>query len=291
MSRARLRTPEQASPARPRTGGAPVARPAHITGRSGGVRVVAALVRLEGWKLVRHPVFLAGVGLALLGSAVFVAATVRLPDASWSEDGWTAFAGFGLLGLLTMVATSFAALRDSREHTEEQHGSLPVGEPATTGGLLLATVWPAVVSAVLLAAVAGYAATITRFEGQELVHLAERVADVVMFGALGVAVARWLPSPFVAPLVAWGLLFVAPSESPSSWQVLSPFAQVENVGLAMWHLAYVVGLTVVWSAAALLRRGPRPSFLGAGILGLALVTASLVFLLPEVCPSAGGCLF
>ncbi|MGH7349218.1 MAG: hypothetical protein ACREI6_04325, partial [Candidatus Rokuibacteriota bacterium] len=89
-----------------------MARSAHIAGRSGGVRAVAALVRLEGWKLVRHSVFLAGVGLALLGSAVFVAATVRLPDASWSEDGWTAFVGFGLLGLLTMVATSFAALRD-----------------------------------------------------------------------------------------------------------------------------------------------------------------------------------
>ncbi|MDQ4059434.1 MAG: hypothetical protein M3124_09965 [Actinomycetota bacterium] len=269
----------------------PTPRAAHGIDTGSTWRVVAALARLEGRKLLRHPVFLAGLGFALLGSAFFVAEAVRKPEVSWAEDGWTVFVGAGMLGLLTMVAADYATLRDRREHTEEQHDSLPAGEPAKTGALLLGTLWPAFVSAVLLAAVAGYAATMTRIESYEAFQLVERLVVVVMFGSLGVAIARWIPNPFVAPLAAWGFIFLAPPESPSNWHVLSPLVAIDSLELATWHVAYVIGLTAFFGAAALLRHRPRFYFVVAGMLGLALASVSLGFLLPQVCATPGRCLF
>lgn len=277
-------------------GRAPAQGPALRAGRGAGPaptwRLVGALARLEGRKLVRHPVFLAGVGLALVGSAVFVAQGLREPAVSWEEDGWTVFVGIVMLGLLTMVAANYATLRDRRERTGEQQDSLPVGEPARTGALLVAIMWPAAVSAAVVAVVAGYAATIhVRFEDHEVLRVAESVLAVAMLGTLGIALARWLPNPFLAPLAAWGLLFATPSESVSRWRILSPFTQVDSLDLVAWHIAYVVGLTTVFCAGALLRRNVRPLFVGTGMVGLAVVSTSVVFLLPQACPSATRCLF
>lgn len=257
--------------------GCPVARRVRGTVPVSTWRAVGVLARLEGRKLLRHPLFLAGVGLFLLGSATFFAEALRERAASWSEDGWTVFIGASMIGLLTMVAANYATLRDRREHTEEQHESLPVEEPAKTGGLLLAALGPAMAAVVLLAAVAGYAGTLVRIDSHEAIHLGERVLVVVMLGTLGVAIARWIPNHFVAPLVAWGIVFGTNSESTSWWQVLSPFTHVDS--LEGWHLSYVVGLTAFFCAAALLKRSRHLSFIAAGIFGLAIVSVSLAFLL------------
>jgi hypothetical protein len=276
MSGASPSTAQQDTPERAPAGD-PVVRGVLGTVPTANWRAVGALARLDGRRLLRHPLFLAGVGLFLLGSANFFAEALRDPAASWSEDGWTVFIGASMIGLLTMVAANYATLRDRREHTEEQHESLPVGEAGKTGGLLLATLGPALVAAVLLAAVAGYAGTLVRIDGHEAIHLGERVLVVVMLGTLGIAIARWIPNPFVAPLVAWGIVFGTNSESTSWWQVLSPFTHVDS--LEGWHLLYVVGLTAFFCAGALLKRSRRLSFIAVGIFGLAIVSVSLAFLL------------
>ncbi len=113
MTRVSLRATQESSPERTPTQDL-AGRAARGTGPSRTWRVVGALARLEGRKLIRHPIFLAGVGFALLGGAIFVAEAVREPAVSWEEDGWTVFIGFGLLGLLTMLAASYVALRDRR---------------------------------------------------------------------------------------------------------------------------------------------------------------------------------
>jgi hypothetical protein len=255
------------------------------------VSQVASLATLEGRKLVRHPVFLAGLGLAVLGSAAFVAAATRGPVVSWSDDGWTVFVGGLLLGLLTLVATNHSALRDRREHTVEQHEALPVGEGTRTVGFLVATLWPAAAGVVLLGMVVGYAATVSRVETVDLVIVAGLVVDLVMFATLGIAIARWVSSPFVAPLVAFGFLLSAPPEHASSWRVLSPLAHPGSVDMAMTHLAYVAGLAAIWCAAALLKDGLRPVSIPLGLGGLAVVAASIGILLPGICPGGGPCLF
>jgi hypothetical protein len=249
------------------------------------------LAALEGRKLVRHPIFLAGLGLAFVGSASFVGAAVRLPAVSWDQHGWTVFVGGVLLGLLTLVGTNHAALRDRREHTVEQHDALPVGKGTRTAGLLLATSWPTATGAALLAAVVGYAAIVSHVGTVDLVHLAALIVDVVMFGTLGIAIARWLPSSLVAPLVAFGFILSAPSEHASSWQVLSPLAHVGSVDLAIWHLAYIAGLSAIWCAAALLKGDLRRVSISIGIGGLAVTAVSIGVLLPRVCAGAGSCLF
>jgi hypothetical protein len=251
----------------------------------------AALAAIQGRKLVRHPIHLAGLGLALLGSASFVMAAVRHPTVSWEADGWTVFVGVALLGLLTLVGTNNAALRDRREHTVEQHVALPMVQGTRTGGLLLATLWPAAVGAMVLAATTGYAATVTGVEAVDLVRVAALVLVVAMFGTLGIAIARWVPNAFVAPLVAWGFVFWAPPEHPASWHVLSPLAHPGSVQLAMWHIAYLLGLTAIWCAVALLKDGLRRVSIPMGVGGIAVAAVSIAVLVPRVCPGAGRCLF
>ncbi len=120
-----------------------------------------ALANLGGRKLIRHPVYLAGLGFAAVGTAMFVKTVFRSSSIVWNEDGWTVQVGFLLLAILTMVATNLAALRDRRAETVEQHDSLPVARSARTGGLLVGVLWPAVLSAVALGVVLVYAATVT----------------------------------------------------------------------------------------------------------------------------------
>ncbi len=268
------------------------ATPATARAASGhglGWRITAALARLQGRKLLQHPVFLAGVALALLGIGIFVAESLRAAGVRWDEEGWTVFVGGSMLGLLTMVAANYAALRDRREHTEEQQETLPAGDATNTGGLLVAMLWPAAVAAVLLTATAAYAVTTSELQSYHLLHLVERVLVVAMLGTLGVAIARWIANPFVAPLVAWGLVLFTPSDTPSMWNALSPLLSIASLPLTIWHLAYMAGLTVLFCAVALVRGGRRSSFVVMAAVGLATAAVSAAALLPQVCPSAGRC--
>jgi hypothetical protein len=248
-----------------------------------------ALAVVEGRRLTRHPAFLTGVAFTLIGSVVFVRATLSGQVTTWDEDGWTATAGFLFLAVLTMVAANLSALRDRREDTTEQHTALPVDRTTRTGALIAATLWPAAAGAVLLGAVAGYAATRVPLTSTDLAHLLEAVAAVVMLGALGVALAAWLPSPFVAPAAAWGLLFLTPGEDPSRWFVLAPFAGLRDPALSLVHLAYLLGLAIVFGALAVARsdRSRRVIFVGA--LGGAVVIAAAAALVTGVCSPSGVC--
>jgi hypothetical protein len=252
--------------------------------------VIRALARVDGRKLLLHPIFLAGVAMAVLGSAMFVAFIFERPWATWEEEGWTAGVGAMLLGVLTMVATNRAALRDRREDTVEQHGVLPVDASTRIGGLLGATAWPAVATAALLALVVGIAAWRgVNVDGSQAVHLVERVWSIVMLGAMGIALAVWLPRSFVAAFAAWGLLFIAPGEVPRAWHSVAPFTGLHTVGLAMWHLVYVVGLTGVFAVAALARFDRRRGVLVAGAVALAIVATSVAVMLGQACPTPDTC--
>jgi hypothetical protein len=248
-----------------------------------------ALAVVEGRRLIRHPAFLAGVAFTLIGSVVFVRATLSGRVTTWDEDGWTAVVGFLLLAVLTMVAANLSALRDRREDTTEQHTALPVGRSTRTGALIAATLWPATAGAVLLGAVAGYAATRMPLTSTDQAHLLEAVAVVVMLGALGVALAAWLPSPFVAPAVAWGLLFLTPGDDPSRWFVLAPIADLRDPALSLVHLVYLLGLATVFGALAVARTNRSRPVILAGLAGGAVVVVAAAVLVSGVCSASGAC--
>jgi hypothetical protein len=253
--------------------------------------VVPALSRAEGWQLVSHPIVLTGLAIALLGSASFVRALVAGSAVSWDEDAWMASVGVLMLGILTMVAANHSALRDRREHTAEQHATLPVRPPVRTSGLLAATLWPAGVAAVLVAALAAAgAAKDLAPDGVELIHLAERVVSILLLGAIGIALAAWAPSPFVAPVVAWFVLFLTPGEPPAAWHSLVPWATMDATGLATWHLTYLAGLTAAVAVLALAKTSRPRTLVVPAIVSVTIVSGSALALLDGACPSVGRCL-
>jgi len=253
--------------------------------------VVPALSRVEGWQLVSHPIVLTGLAFALLGCASFVRELVAGTAISWDEDGWMASVGVLMLGILTMVATNHSALRDRREHTAEQHATLPVRPPVRTSGLLAATLWPAGIAAVLVAALAAIgAAKDLAPDTVELLHLAERVVSILLLGAIGIALAAWAPSPFVAPVVAWFLLFMTPGEPPAAWHSLVPWQTMNSAGLATWHLMYLAGLTAAFAVLALAKTSRPRALIVPAIVSLSLVAVSAAALFQGACPAVGRCL-
>jgi hypothetical protein len=254
--------------------------------------IIASLARVEGRKLVTHRIFLAGVAIALLGSGLFVRASLTQPGTTWDDDGWTVGVGVMLLAILTMVAANQAALRDRRSHAEEQHSMLPVAATTRTWGLLTAMLWPAAVATVLFAGVVGFAAAKgIVIDHIEVVQLIEGVCDVLLLGAAGVAIAAWFPNPFVAPMVGWALFLVTPDDVPRSWHSLTPFVAARSTELARWHLTYLVGLTAIFVLVAVGRSSRLRSLLLPCIIATGIVASSAIVLLMRACPLEGTCLF
>jgi hypothetical protein len=252
---------------------------------------VASLANVDGRRLIRHPLYIVGASIAVLGIVKFVRVATSDHRITWDDDAWTVSAGFVLLAMFTMIATNLAALRDRREHTVEQHATLPVPSSQRTGGLLAATALPATVAVILLAAVVTYAATQVHLTAADRVHVFAHIVIVVMLGVFGVALAVWVPSPFVAPVAAWAVVFLTPSEPTHSWQLLAPLTGLRDAGLAAWHVAYQVGLTALFATFALARTSRRRTILLGTVAALVLVVPSATVLLTRACPSVGRCLF
>ena len=247
---------------------------------------VTSLARVEGRHLLRHPVVLAGVGFVILGGVMFIRTATRESSIRWDDDAWTVSAGFLLLAVLTLVACNFATLRDGREDTVDQHASLPVGRTAKTMGLLAATLWPVAMAVPPLAAVAIYGATQTTLTATDRAHLVAVIVSIAMFGALGIALATWIPNPFVAPVSGWALLIVTPADIAPSWQVLAPIAGLHDTSLAIWHIGYQIGLTIMFGSIAVARTHRGRGVVVAAMIGLAVVGISAAVMVTRVCPSA-----
>ena len=254
-------------------------------------RIVATVANVDGRRLIRHPLCIVGTCLSLLGIVMFVRTTKSDHRITWDDDAWTVSAGFIMLAMFTMIATNLTALRDRREHTVEQHAALPVAPGRRTGGLLAATFLPATVAAVVLGAVAAYASTQVHLTAADRVHVVAQVVIVVMLGVFGVALAVWLPNPFVAPVAAWAVVFLSPSEPSHAWQVLAPLTGMRDAGLSAWHVTYQIGLTTLFATTALARASRRRTTLVGALAGFALVIPSAIVLLARACPVANRCLF
>ena len=253
--------------------------------------IASALAKVEGRRLLRHPVFLSGTMFAVIGIAIFARSVFASSFVTWDDDGWTASVGLMLLAVMTMVATNLAALRDRREHTREHHATMPSGTTLRTGGLLLALAWPGGVAIALSIAALAVAATgRVVLDPVTIVHLLEGACLVLMLGAAGVAIATWIPNAFVTPVLAWALFLASPDGAPASWQSLAPFTGMGTATLASWHLAYLAGLTTAFAIVALARTWRSRSAVVAGLVALGVVGVSAAVLLARSCPAEHLCL-
>jgi len=211
-------------------------------------RVVMALARIEARKMIRHPAFLLTMafGLLLLRGAIGVGAGDGglIVNLVWLTAG---IAVGSLIG--AALTANVAALRARRDHLLELFGSLPSPAEARTAAVLGGVLFGLGGLGVVIAGLAWFG--LDRFEDTasetDLFLAMQYLLSLLALGALGVAVARWIPSVLGGPLVViahvfTGIIWVVPWIAPTG----------SGIGRA-WHLAYLGAVIVGFAGLAFLR--------------------------------------
>ena len=275
------------------------------------VRIVLALARAESRRLLRHPVFLGGVGL----SALFLATQADTRTGSGVGQAYFNLTGWGVmpLALAAMLALALAASRSGRDRTDELYASLPAPARARmTACLLVSACGTAIAAGLIGAALLFLGASdglVVDYDGRTAIpsgyELAQGPLVVLVLGALGVSLAVWLPRRAVAFTVAFALvasetLLVLFTLSQSTLRWLLPFASPAtftrpnasfppgiraddglagfDVTTAGWHLLYLGALAILLATSALLKPKPvsRRRLIAAGGAGLVVVAAAVL---------------
>jgi hypothetical protein len=206
------------------------------------LRVVLALAWVEARKMLRHPAYPLGLGIAVV--------LVGLPRGGSIKIEFLMM-GLGLsLVLGSLFAANLGALRSRRDGTDELFGSAPAPLAARTAGHLAAVaVGPVAVTCAWAIAVGVMNGAGVGDFPDELrpVMLVQAPLMVAAIGTLGVATARLIPHVVGGPIVLalhmfTGLIWWLP------WAVFE-----EDLSVNLWHLGYLVSAIVVLSSVAFLR--------------------------------------
>ncbi|MBY8340068.1 ABC transporter permease [Streptomyces spinosirectus] len=255
----------------------------HGTGRRSSWSAALALALFEARRLLLSlPV--------LLAFAVYVAWIVwQTPD---FEDGYPALqdadrAGQStllLVGLAVLVCVNQAVLRAKRRDTERHFAVLVLPGPWRTGAHALSLVPVVVLTAVCTLAQFGWSALRSGAVGSGSPgELLVGPLTVLLFGALGVLLARLVASPIAAPLITVvlilmffvaggfpagdgerGLRWLTPVVTEASSQTL-PASLLDRP--AAWHALYLAGLALTLALLAVLAGGGRGWMLTAATAG------------------------
>jgi hypothetical protein len=269
----------------------------------------------------------------LLNRALWIGAGITLFllfGVNWARDNrYNLFTtALGPLAAATLLCLNLAALRPRHHRTEELYVTQPASPSSRTAALLVAGVASAVFGAVLV--VVGYvvedassglalwapgygesprgaiAALHEVARTPSIPELAQGPLAIVVVGALGVALARWLPRSKLAPL--WVFVFLAGELTLTGWNLTEgpvhwflPFTDAAvatrgaewpctagspcgfdrfAVGSAWWHLLYLAGLLAAFAGAALWRDRPGRRWATLGIIGLAVSAFAGVLQVP-----------
>jgi hypothetical protein len=254
-------------------------------GAGRGDRVAMALWPGETRRMLSSPIVIGAFALTALISS------------RWGPTGIRGFDGL-IFGLFIFLAANLAALRTRRDRTEELCESLPADATARTGGLLLAMAGPGLAVALLTAGV--WALNAGRIAAEEPLGIWEAAQGpllVVLFGMLGVALARWFPFLQAALPGVVGLAMVtgglasscgAAARCSTVWLGLWVNRAIDSggtfvgirAGSAGWHAVYLSGLIVVVAVLAVARDRRGPAQMAAGAAGLGLVVISGFLQLP-----------
>ena len=211
-------------------------------------RVVGALARIEARKMLRHPAFLLTIafGLLLLRGSV----GLRAGEGSLFVNLVWLVAGLAVGTLIGSVLTAnVAALRARRDHLLELFGSLPSPAEARTAGVLAGVVVGLGGLAVVVGGLAWFG--LERYDDTassvDLFLATQYPLSVLALGALGIAIARWIPSVLGGPLVVIAHVFTG-----IIWVV--PWIATTDSDIARgWHLAYLGAVIVGFAGLAFLR--------------------------------------
>lgn len=251
-------------------------------GRAAAVRRLAAV---EARRLLRHPAFLAGCAL----SVVYFLGTRG--DANATYLGLIGGGAMGP-GLGAMVAANLATLRARADGAEELLDPVPVGVADRTRALALATLAPALASAVVVTVAGAVVGSIWdirvafvdghREAWPAPIELLQVPAFVLLFGMLGIALGRWWPYRLAGLVVgiAWFFLLIptffwTPGDAVGHLSPLLDHSQVhhwvqwtpgygynvvtgfDRVAMA-WHVLYLGGIALALAGAALARHTRAP---------------------------------
>ncbi len=215
--------------------GAGAAPPPH-----GPFATVLALARLEGRRLLRHPFILVAAALPV---ALFVLSILFLDEADADGYAWSLLVPFMPFAAAVLVAVNLAALRAGRDDTEDLYESCPAPARGRTAAHLVSLAW-AVAATALLVAIGVLVFMSKGGPPPSVLQVVFAPAIVALCGAVGLALARWMPHPAAATIGVVGMFtlvnLVGPAES--SWGLLVPG---------------IVGLAILFGALALLRDRPR----------------------------------
>ncbi|MFJ2905626.1 ABC transporter permease [Streptomyces sp. NPDC087212] len=265
------------------TGGAPVRTPA----------AVLALALFEGRRLVlRAPVvvaFVGYVGWMVWRTPGFEGGFPALQDADRDTQ-----AAPLLVALAVLLCVNHAALRSRRQDTERLFSVLPLSPGARTAAHALSLLPVAGLTALGVLGQFGYEALRPGAVGTASpAELLVGPLVVLLFGAVGVLLARLIPSVLAAPTVivlffasfVVGVVPMGVGERGTRWLVpivgesSSAALPSDLLGRpAGWHALYLVGLALTLALLAVVRGGGRGLPLAgalAGALALA-VTAGTV---------------
>ena len=236
------------------------------------------LGRVEARRMLRHPAYWFGLAyLAMLGANV-VAEVMRGEDEAWNAGYGIVFLGACLLyAPLTVISANRVAAATFRRQVREPLGTAPVDARQRTIGAILGLLRGPVLVGLGAMLLMSLISPLSSPEAGDPVNstvprglLEHMQVPVLVLGAglLGIALARWAPVPGALPLVVLTLWFGtsglwAPADADGLVHAPTWFAPwvvwaVENTGAQplgqeMWHLVYLLGLSVLAGVAALLR--------------------------------------
>jgi hypothetical protein len=243
--------------------------------------VVRSLVPVELRKLVTNAGFLGGFGFVLVFLVLVTGGALLASEDPADDRGLARLVigqAFGLL-VATLIGTDASALRTHRGRVGELFDSLPSPRETRTTALAAAVaIGPA--AAMLFLTITGLAL----WPGDGVAELREASfimqvpLTALVFGALALALARWIRHLIAAPAIVVLLVM-----TPLIWLV--PWVAPASSGIQMgWHYAYLVGSVALWLSLALAgdRRGTGGlwrALMVPGVL-LVLVVASVYMQIP-----------
>ena len=239
-----------------------------------------ALARVEGRRLLGHPLFLLGMTTA----AVTLALPIQRGDDLFGLAGGC-FTSFGISGWL-LLAPCFATSRARRDAAQELYDAQPMAPRIRTEAALLSLGW-AVLAGTALVGVATVA--LAGLDGELVVEreryqlrpleLAQGPLFLAMAGALGVLVGSWTRRAYPGVICALALFF-----PPLGWMPWIVFGDDVPQGFfgdwlvgasVSWHLTALAGIAVLAAAGALARHDRRPRVGLLALVGLAAMVAGI----------------